>query len=154
MRIVADSCVAFDALRSVGITAKRIAAVSAGPLRGKMEVDASGLVTAPGFIDLHQHSQTAEAYEFKAMDGSTPRSQAKTDESKSRAQRHRVFEPAESASRWPWRTACKRAARRCATEPSSREQHGIGNNPAPPSEATRAVTEPGSPLAALESTQR
>jgi N-acyl-D-aspartate/D-glutamate deacylase len=60
-----------DALRSVGITAKRIAAVSAGPLRGKMEVDASGLVIAPGFIDLHQHSQTAEAYGFKAMDGVT-----------------------------------------------------------------------------------
>jgi len=60
-----------DALRSVGITAKRIAAVSAGPLRGKVEVDASGLVIAPGFIDLHQHSQTAEAYGFKAMDGVT-----------------------------------------------------------------------------------
>ena len=60
-----------DALRSVGITAKRIAAVSASPLRGKMEVDASGLVIAPGFIDLHQHSQTAEAYGFKAMDGVT-----------------------------------------------------------------------------------
>jgi len=27
------------------------AAVSAGPLRGKMEIDASGLVIAPGFID-------------------------------------------------------------------------------------------------------
>jgi N-acyl-D-aspartate/D-glutamate deacylase len=60
-----------DALRSVGITAKRIAAVSAGRLRGKMEVDTSGLVIAPGFIDLHQHSQTAEAYGFKAMDGVT-----------------------------------------------------------------------------------
>jgi N-acyl-D-aspartate/D-glutamate deacylase len=60
-----------DALRSVGITAKRIAAVSAGSLRGKVEVDASGLVIAPGFIDLHQHSQTAEAYGLKAMDGVT-----------------------------------------------------------------------------------
>jgi N-acyl-D-aspartate/D-glutamate deacylase len=60
-----------DALRSVGITAKRIAAISAGPLLGRMEVDASGLVIAPGFIDLHQHSQTAEAYGFKAMDGVT-----------------------------------------------------------------------------------
>jgi dihydroorotase len=27
--------------------------------------------TAPGFIDLHQHSQTPEAYRFKAMDGVT-----------------------------------------------------------------------------------
>ena len=60
-----------DAVRSVGINRNRIAAVSARPLRGKMEVDASSLVIAPGFIDLHQHSQTPEAYGFKAMDGVT-----------------------------------------------------------------------------------
>ena len=48
-----------DAVRSVGITGNKIAAVSARALRGKMEVDASSLVIAPGFIDLHQHSQTA-----------------------------------------------------------------------------------------------
>ena len=60
-----------DAVRSVGINGNKIAAVSAGPLRGKMEVDAGNLVIAPGFIDLHQHSQTPEAYRFKAMDGVT-----------------------------------------------------------------------------------
>jgi N-acyl-D-aspartate/D-glutamate deacylase len=60
-----------DAVRSVGITGHKIAAVSARRLRGKMEVDANGLVIAPGFIDLHQHSQTPEAYGFKAMDGVT-----------------------------------------------------------------------------------
>jgi N-acyl-D-aspartate/D-glutamate deacylase len=60
-----------DAVRSVGITGNKIAAVSERPLRGKVEVDASGLVIAPGFIDLHQHSQTPEAYGFKAMDGVT-----------------------------------------------------------------------------------
>jgi N-acyl-D-aspartate/D-glutamate deacylase len=60
-----------DAVRSVGITGNKIAAVSANPLRGKIEVDASKLVIAPGFIDLHQHSQTQEAYAFKAMDGVT-----------------------------------------------------------------------------------
>src|SRR6202046_2558258 len=60
-----------DAVRSVGITANKIAAVSESPLRGKTEVDASGLVIAPGFIDLHQHSQTPEAYGFKALDGVT-----------------------------------------------------------------------------------
>src|SRR5580693_3413773 len=60
-----------DAVRSVGITGNKIAAVSAGPLRGKIEADARGLVIAPGFIDLHQHSQTERDYEFKAMDGVT-----------------------------------------------------------------------------------
>ena len=44
-----------DAVRSVGITGNKIAAISAGSLRGKVEVDATGLVIAPGFIDLHQH---------------------------------------------------------------------------------------------------
>lgn len=60
-----------DALRSVGINGKKIAAVSPSVLRGKVEIDAAGLVVAPGFIDPHQHSQTPEAYGFKAMDGVT-----------------------------------------------------------------------------------
>lgn len=60
-----------DAVRSVGITGSKIAAISVSPLRGKVEVDATGLVIAPGFIDLHQHSQTPEAAGFKAMDGVT-----------------------------------------------------------------------------------
>ena len=60
-----------DAVRSVGINGNKIAAISARPLRGKVEVNAAGLVISPGFIDLHQHSQTLEAAGFKAMDGVT-----------------------------------------------------------------------------------
>src|ERR1044072_3928286 len=60
-----------DAVRNVGIRGKKIIAVSAAPLRGKVEIDAAGLIVAPGFIDLHQHSQTPEAYRLKAMDGVT-----------------------------------------------------------------------------------
>jgi N-acyl-D-aspartate/D-glutamate deacylase len=60
-----------DAVRDVGIEGKRIAAIATGRLAGKVEVDARGLVVAPGFIDLHQHSHTAYAYRFKAMDGVT-----------------------------------------------------------------------------------
>jgi hypothetical protein len=60
-----------DAVRSVGIIGNKIATVSSRPLRGKIEVDANKLVISPGFIDLHQHSQTPEAYGFKAMDGVT-----------------------------------------------------------------------------------
>ena len=60
-----------DAVRSVGIQGKRIARISARPLRGKVEVDAKGLVVAPGFIDLHSHGQNPENYRYKAMDGVT-----------------------------------------------------------------------------------
>jgi dihydroorotase len=60
-----------DGVRNVGITGTRIAALSAGPLRGKIEIDATGLVVAPGFIDLHSHGQTPENYRYKAMDGVT-----------------------------------------------------------------------------------
>ena len=60
-----------DAVRNVAITGKKIASISAQPLRGKVEVDATGLVVAPGFIDLHSHGQTAKNYRFKAMDGVT-----------------------------------------------------------------------------------
>ena len=60
-----------DAVRSVGINGKKIIAISARPLRGKVEVDANGLVIAPGFIDPHAHGQTSENYRYKAMDGVT-----------------------------------------------------------------------------------
>jgi len=60
-----------DAVRSVGITGKKIVAISTRALRGKVEVDANGLVIAPGFIDPHSHGQTSENYRYKAMDGVT-----------------------------------------------------------------------------------
>ena len=60
-----------DAIRSVAINGSKIVAISTGPLRGKVEIDAAGLVVAPGFIDLHSHGQTAENYRYKAMDGVT-----------------------------------------------------------------------------------
>jgi len=47
-----------DAVRSVGITGNKIAAVSASPLRGKIEVDARNLVIAPGFLPLHTRTFT------------------------------------------------------------------------------------------------
>ena len=60
-----------DAVRNIGITGRRIAALSAAPLHGRVEVDATGLVVTPGFIDLHSHGQTPENYRYKAMDGVT-----------------------------------------------------------------------------------
>src|SRR5688572_30319940 len=46
-----------DGVRNVGIQAGKIAAVSASPLKGRATIDASGLVVAPGFIDMHAHGQ-------------------------------------------------------------------------------------------------
>lgn len=60
-----------DEVRNIGILGSRIAAVSAAPLRGKVQVDVHGLVVAPGFIDLHSHGQDDENYHFKAHDGVT-----------------------------------------------------------------------------------
>jgi len=60
-----------DAVRYVGIQGKRIAAISATPLRGRTTVDLHGLVLSPGFIDLHSHGQDDENYHYKAHDGVT-----------------------------------------------------------------------------------
>jgi len=60
-----------DGVRNLGITGKKISALSTDPLRGRIEVDATGLVVAPGFIDLHSHGQSPENYRYKAMDGVT-----------------------------------------------------------------------------------
>src|ERR1043165_5812729 len=59
-----------DAVRDVAISGKKIAAISTS-LEGKLEIDATGLIVAPGFIDLHSHGQTPENYRYKAMDGVT-----------------------------------------------------------------------------------
>ena len=60
-----------DAVRNIGLQGDRIAAISEGPLRGRVSVDATGLVIAPGLIDLHSHGQDDENYRFKARDGVT-----------------------------------------------------------------------------------
>lgn len=68
---VMDPETGLDAVRNVGIRGQSVVAISERPLQGETEVDASGLVVAPGFIDLHAHGQSARANEFQAMDGVT-----------------------------------------------------------------------------------
>src|SRR5579884_585052 len=68
---VIDPASGLDAVRNVGISNGRIAAVSSEKLNGRTVVDVAGLVVAPGFIDLHSHGQTPENYAFKARDGVT-----------------------------------------------------------------------------------
>ena len=60
-----------DAVRTIGIRGGTIAAVQAGPLLGGRRIDATGLVVAPGFIDLHRHGQDDENYRYAALDGVT-----------------------------------------------------------------------------------
>ena len=60
-----------DVMRNVGIQSGRIAAISERPLRGRTNVEVTGLVVAPGFIDLHSHGQDDENYRYKARDGVT-----------------------------------------------------------------------------------
>lgn len=68
---VLDPETSLDAVRDVGIRGHEIAAVTEQRLSGAQVIDASGLVVAPGFIDLHQHDQSENGYRLKAMDGVT-----------------------------------------------------------------------------------
>jgi dihydroorotase len=68
---VIDPDSGLDAVRHLGISGTTIRAVSASALKGRLTIDAGGLVVAPGFVDLHQHGQTPDDYRLKAADGVT-----------------------------------------------------------------------------------
>ena len=60
-----------DGIRNVGVRAGRVEAISTSPLEGARVIDATGLVVAPGFIDLHEHGQQEEAYALMVRAGVT-----------------------------------------------------------------------------------
>ncbi len=60
-----------DAIKNVGIIKNRIAQISNEPLKGKQTIDVSGLVVAPGFIDLHIHGRSNLEQEYQLHDGVT-----------------------------------------------------------------------------------
>jgi dihydroorotase len=60
-----------DAVRHIGIAGDSIAAISETPLRGTRVIDATNHVVAPGFIDLHEHGQSEDAYRMMVRDGVT-----------------------------------------------------------------------------------
>ncbi len=60
-----------DAVRHIGIAQGVVRTISSSPLRGQHTIDASGLVVAPGFIDLHWHGTKPESHFYQAMDGVT-----------------------------------------------------------------------------------
>lgn len=60
-----------DAVMNVGIVGGRIAAITSRPLQGRDMVDVSGLVVAPGFVDLHAHGQDPFSRDLQVRDGVT-----------------------------------------------------------------------------------
>ena len=68
---VMDPASGIDSLLHVGIRGDSIAVLSATPLTGREVVDVTGLVVAPGFIDLHAHGQTPGDMGIQAEDGVT-----------------------------------------------------------------------------------
>jgi len=68
---VMDPETGLDAVRNVGIRDGKIARISSDPLAGRLVIHATGLVVAPGFIDLHQHGQDFASQRVKALDGVT-----------------------------------------------------------------------------------
>ena len=61
----------FDGVRNVGIKDGRIAVITAGEISGEKEIDASGHVVAPGFINTHNHAFALFDQKLMAYDGLT-----------------------------------------------------------------------------------
>jgi len=68
---VIDPETKLDAFKNVGIINNRIAQISSEPLNGKETINVSGLVVAPGFIDLHVHGRSNKEQEYQLHDGLT-----------------------------------------------------------------------------------
>src|SRR5580692_9169197 len=68
---VVDPASGSDAAGDVAVLDGRIAAVGTGLGGAERVIDATGLVVAPGFIDLHAHGQSIPADRMQAFDGVT-----------------------------------------------------------------------------------
>jgi N-acyl-D-aspartate/D-glutamate deacylase len=69
--LVMDPESGLGAVRNLGISGGRIRSISTDSLTGRQNIEARGLVVAPGFIDLHEHGQEPRNYQFQAHDGVT-----------------------------------------------------------------------------------
>lgn len=68
---VMDPDSGLDEVMNIGITADKIVAMTSEPLNGKLVVNISGKVLAPGFIDPHVHGITNAAHRYQVRDGVT-----------------------------------------------------------------------------------
>lgn len=60
-----------DRIANVGIRKGQIARITDDAIKGKSIIDASGLVVAPGFIDIHSHTPTRLGEHLSVLDGIT-----------------------------------------------------------------------------------
>ena len=60
-----------DAIKNLGIRDGAVDEITDGPLQGRDCIDASGLVVAPGFVDLHCHGLIREQDAIQVRDGVT-----------------------------------------------------------------------------------
>src|SRR5699024_4482193 len=58
-----------DAVRNIGIDDGKVVALSKDELNGKKQIDATNLVVAPGFIDIHSHAINVPSMWMQAFDG-------------------------------------------------------------------------------------
>ena len=68
---VVDPETMLDQVRNIGIIGKEISIVTPDAITGKDVIDATGLVAAPGFIDLHAHGQDRYSEKVSIFDGRT-----------------------------------------------------------------------------------
>lgn len=68
---VIDPGSGFDGVANVAVSGGRVVRIGDADYSARRRIDASGLVVAPGFIDLHAHGQSLEARLLRAQDGVT-----------------------------------------------------------------------------------
>ena len=68
---VVDPASGMDAIGDVALLDGKVAALGTGLGGAEQVIDATGLVVAPGFIDLHAHGQSIPADRMQACDGVT-----------------------------------------------------------------------------------
>ena len=68
---VMDPETGFDMVCDVAIKDGTIARIGTVEETGRAEIDATGLIVAPGFLDLHAHGQSVAADRMQAFDGVT-----------------------------------------------------------------------------------
>ena len=68
---VMDPETGYDAVSNVGVRDGEIVVVTQDEITGNEAIDATGLVVAPGFIEIHANGQNNGDYRMQAMQGVT-----------------------------------------------------------------------------------